>query len=79
MRQSTKGISNLPRSLGDQKMRFLVPLERGSSNPVGESESPILGEWNPPMNQRIPRRNQEITTKGVLRALLLVFLRRGKK
>jgi hypothetical protein len=44
-------------------MRFLVPLERGSSNPKGESESPILGELNPPKNQRIPQRNQEIATK----------------
>jgi hypothetical protein len=46
----TKGISNLPRTLGDHKMGFLVPLERGSSNPEGESESPILGELNPPKN-----------------------------
>jgi hypothetical protein len=49
-RQWTKGISILPRTLGDQKMRFLVPLERGSSNPEGESESRIFGELNPPKN-----------------------------
>jgi hypothetical protein len=77
-RQWTKGISNLPRTLGDQKMGFLVPLERGSSNPEGESESPILGELNPPKNWRIPQRYQEITTKGVLRALLLEFVREGQ-
>jgi hypothetical protein len=46
-------------------MGFLIPLERGSLNPEGESESPILGELNPPKNQRIPRRNQEIATKGL--------------
>jgi hypothetical protein len=40
-------------------------LERGSSNPEGESESPILGELNPPNNRRIPQRNQEITTKDL--------------
>jgi hypothetical protein len=45
-------------------MGFLVPLERGSSNPEGETESPIHGELNPPTNQRIPRRNQENATKG---------------
>jgi hypothetical protein len=35
-----------------------IPLE--GENPVGESETPILGELNPPKNRRIPWRNQEI-------------------
>jgi hypothetical protein len=37
-------------------------LRRG--NPVGESETPVLGERDPPKNLRIPRRSQEITTTG---------------
>jgi hypothetical protein len=58
-------ILNLPRTLGDKKMGFLVSLETGSSNPEGESKSSILGLLNPPKNQRILWRNQEITTNGL--------------
>jgi hypothetical protein len=31
---------------------------------MGESDTPVLGELNQPMNSKIPRRNQEIATKG---------------
>jgi hypothetical protein len=33
-------------------------------NPVGESETPVLGERNPPKKMRIPWRIQEIATRG---------------
>jgi hypothetical protein len=39
-----------------------IPCE--GEKPVGESETPILGELNPPKNSRILWRNQEIATKG---------------
>jgi hypothetical protein len=57
-----KSIKNIRRL----KKGFLVRLERGASNPEGGPESTILQELNPPMNRRIPQRNQEIATKGRL-------------
>jgi hypothetical protein len=41
--------------------------------PVGELERPVLGELNPPKNSKIPRRNQEITTKGSWGTLTVVL------
>jgi hypothetical protein len=32
---------------------------------VGESETPVLGELNPPKGSKIPRRNQEIVKWGL--------------
>jgi hypothetical protein len=40
-----------------------IPWERGK--PVGESETPVLGELNPPKGSKIPRRNQEIVKWGL--------------
>jgi hypothetical protein len=56
-------------------MGFLVLLERGSSNPEGETESPILGELNSSKNRRIPWRNHEIITMGSWEALHMLLLR----
>jgi hypothetical protein len=41
-------------------------LEKGmkTSNPEERSEILILRELNPPKNQRIPQRNQEIAKRG---------------
>jgi hypothetical protein len=43
-------------------------MERGKYLKMGKteggSETPVLGELNPPKNSKIQRRNLEITTKG---------------
>jgi hypothetical protein len=45
-------------------------IEEGSNylkkegGPVGEVETPVLRELNPPMNSNIPWRNQEIANGG---------------
>jgi hypothetical protein len=46
--------------------------------PVGESETPVLGELNPPKNSRIPQRSQEITNEG-LAGILRVILERMRE
>jgi hypothetical protein len=46
-------------------------------NPVGESDTPVLGELNPPKKSRIPRMSQEIA-KGGLGGVLMVDLERKK-
>jgi hypothetical protein len=51
-------------------------LRRGK--PVGESETPVLGEFSP-KNQRIPRRNQEITSEETWGALMVVLEKRRVK
>jgi hypothetical protein len=40
-------------------------------------ETPVLGELNPPMNSKIPWRNQEIA-KGETRAALTVVLEKWR-
>jgi hypothetical protein len=47
--------------------------------PVGESETPALGELNPPKNRRIPWRNQEIANGETWRALMIVLEKRRVK
>jgi hypothetical protein len=59
------------RGLGENTFR------RGK--PVGESETPVLGELNPPKNQRIPRRIQEIANGETWRALTIVLEKRRVK
>jgi hypothetical protein len=44
--------------------------------PVGESETPVLGELNPPKNSRIPRRSQGITNGGSWATLTVDFERK---
>jgi hypothetical protein len=43
-------------------------MERGKYLKMGKmkggSETPVLGDLNPPKNSKIPRRNLEIATKG---------------
>jgi hypothetical protein len=45
-------------------------MERGKYLKMGKmeggSETPVLGDLNPPNNSKIPRRNLEIATNGVL-------------
>jgi hypothetical protein len=53
------------RGLGEDTLRW--------EKPVGETETPILGELISPKNSKIPRRNQGIT-KGGLRVTLTVVL-----
>jgi hypothetical protein len=48
-------------------------LRRGK--PVGESETPVIGELNLPKNLRIPWRSQEITNGGSWAALTVVLER----
>jgi hypothetical protein len=48
-------------------------LRRGK--PVGESETSVLGELNPPKNSKIPQRNQEITN-GNLGVTLMIVIER---
>jgi hypothetical protein len=45
----------------------------------GESETPVLGELNPPKNSRIPRRSQEISNGGSWATLTVVLERRRVK
>jgi hypothetical protein len=45
---------------------------------VGESETPVLGELNPPKNLRNPKRSQEITNEG-LAGILRVVLERMRE
>jgi hypothetical protein len=42
---------------------------------VGESETWVLGELNPPKNSRIPRRSQEIANEGSWATLMVVLER----
>jgi hypothetical protein len=42
---------------------------------VGESETPVLGELNPPKNSRIPWRSQEIANGGLWTFLTIVLER----
>jgi hypothetical protein len=51
----------------------LVPLERVSSNPEGKLDLPIVGELNPPKNQWIPWRNQEIANGETWGALTVAL------
>jgi hypothetical protein len=44
------------RGLGENTLRW--------GKPVGEADTPVLGELISPKRQRIPWRNKEITTKG---------------
>jgi hypothetical protein len=44
------------RGLGENTLRW--------GKPVGEADTPVLGELISPKRERIPWRNQEITTKG---------------
>jgi hypothetical protein len=44
---------------------------------VGESETPVLGELNPPKDSKISQRNQEIT-KGGLGVAFTVELERER-
>jgi hypothetical protein len=59
-------------------MGSLVPLERIDSNSEDELESLILGDENPPKNQRIPWRRLEITNR-VLEASPPGVLEGGRK
>jgi hypothetical protein len=45
---------------------------------VGESETPVLGELNPPKNLRNPKRSQEIANEG-LAGILRVVLERMRE
>jgi hypothetical protein len=56
-----KGIEDPSMEQRDQG-RGQNTLRRG--NPVGKSETPVLGERNSAKYLRIPWRSQEITTKG---------------
>jgi hypothetical protein len=49
-------IGQRDRGLGENTLR------RGK--PMGESDTPVLGELNQPKNSKISQRNKEITTKG---------------
>jgi hypothetical protein len=49
-----------------------------NGKPVGESDTPVLGELNQTKNSKIPRRNQEIATKGS-KGSPRVVLERGKE
>ncbi len=42
--------------------------------PVGESETPVLGELISPKNSKIPRRNQGITNGGLGVTLTVVLV-----
>jgi hypothetical protein len=44
---------------------------------VGESETLVLGESNPPKNSKIPRRNQGIANGGLEGVLTVVHERMG--
>jgi hypothetical protein len=47
--------------------------------PVGESETPVLEELNPPKNLRVPRRSQEIANGGSWATLTVVLEERRVK
>jgi hypothetical protein len=61
-RQCTKGISNL--SMG-QRDRGIGENTLNEENPVGETETPVLGELISPKNSKISWRNQGITKGGL--------------
>jgi hypothetical protein len=61
-RHCTKEISN---PFMEQRDRRFGENTLREGNLVGESETPILGELNPPKDSKIPRRNQEITKGGL--------------
>jgi hypothetical protein len=50
-RQCTEGMFNLPRTLGDQKMGSLVPLERGALNLNGGIYDRTTSEMRGPSPQ----------------------------
>jgi hypothetical protein len=47
--------------------------------PVGKTETPVLGELNPPKNLRIPQKSQEIANGGSWAALTIVLEKRRVK
>jgi hypothetical protein len=51
-------INPWSKEIGEEVKNTLKRMK--TSNPEVKSEFPILGELNPPKNQRIPRGNQEI-------------------
>jgi hypothetical protein len=46
---------------------------------VGESETLVLGELNPPKDSKIPQRNQEISKGGLGVAFMVELERQGVK
>jgi hypothetical protein len=56
-----------------------VKLPWEGRKPVGESETPVLGELNQPKNSKIPRRNQEITNGGLGVALTVALERKRER
>jgi hypothetical protein len=51
-----------------------VKIPRDDKKPVGETETPVLGELILPKNFKISRMNQEITKGGLGVALTIVLV-----
>jgi hypothetical protein len=47
-----------------KEVEDLVKIPRDGENPVGGTETPVLGELISPKNSKIPRRNQWIANGG---------------
>jgi hypothetical protein len=56
----------------EQRDRGWGKITLRRENPVGGSDTPVLGELNPPKNSKIPQRNHEIAKGGSWGTLTVV-------
>jgi hypothetical protein len=61
----------IDRGLGENTLRW--------GKPVGEAETPVLGELISPKNSKIPWRNQGITNGSLGDALMIVLERKRER